>query len=402
LTQLPRQVLMIRTTMDDINQTAHKLVRHPRLECEELPFDGVQLSMLRELPKIDLHRHLVGSIRPEVLTHIADKLNVRIPVFGNDPEKIRRSSVLRSPLLGGYKAFLQKRIWGVFQHIFQHPRGCANAVYWAIADASDDNVVYVEFRVSPYGISPGFSIDLATFIKSLAAGVSAAARNYPQTLAKIILSIGRKTVYGKWQPENRSRYYDSLVAVASDYREIIAGFDLSGDEEEYPNELFTELAHKVKAKGFSFTVHAGETGDPNSIWTALNDLGADRIGHGIGAARDEALVQKLQAANIPIEICPTSNWLIGLVPSIEAHPFGDLYRRGVLLTINTDDPVIFGDTTLSLEFYRLLKAGHITLEDILRLQKNSANAIFAEQSVKENLLKTIERTSIEPHVTFAG
>lgn len=380
----------------------HKLQRQQTLECEELPFDGVQLSLLRGLPKIDLHRHLVGSIRPEVLTHIADKLNVRVPVFGNDPEKIRKSSVLNSPLVGGYKGFLQKRIWGAFQHIFSHPQGCANAIYWAIADASEDNVIYVEFRVSPYGINPDFPINLATFIKSLTIGVDAASRNYPNTVAKIILSIGRRTVYGKWHADNRSRYYDELIAIASNFRDIIVGFDLSGDEEQYPNELFTELAHKVKANGFSLTVHAGETGDPNSIWSALNELHADRIGHGIGAIKDEALLNKLRSCGTPVEICPTSNWLIGLVPSIEMHPFGHFYRKGIKVTVNTDDPVLFGDTTMSLEFYRLLRAGQMLVPDIARVQKNSVIASFADEGAKEKLLRTIEQNSVEPYLAAAA
>src|SRR5437870_1856292 len=119
----------------------HALEQYQLLECDELPFEGVQYSQLHALPKIDLHRHLVGSIRPEVLTYIADKLKIRLPVFGNDPENIRNSSVLTSPIRGGYRAFLQKRIWGVFQQIFADPRGCANAMYWGVADASRDNVV---------------------------------------------------------------------------------------------------------------------------------------------------------------------------------------------------------------------------------------------------------------------
>ena len=353
------------------------------------------------MPKIDLHRHLVGSIRPEVLTYIANQLNITIPTFGNDPESIERVAVIRQPLEGGYRTFIQKRFWSVFQYIFSKPQGCAHAIYWAIKDASLDNVAYVEFRVSPYRVNPDSPENLVQFLKSLQEGINAAMRDCPNTIAKIILSIGRRSVYGKWYRERLDEYYSQLVATASDFRNIIVGFDLSGDEEEYPNHLFKEFARKVKDSNFKLTVHAGETGDPRSIWDAIDLLGADRIGHGLGLLNDRALLRRVVDIGVALELCPTSNWLLRAAPSIEEHPFGEFFKCGVRTTVNTDDPVLFDNTTMTIEFYKLIRAHQISVDDIPKIQAYSIDAIFADDNVKAALARKFTSPSVESHCLAA-
>src|SRR5262249_35018839 len=156
---------------------------------------------------------------------------------------------------------------------------------------------------------------------------------------------GRRSVFESWEAGKRTEYYCKLVSIASDYQDIIVGFDLSGDEIEYPNERFKEFAETVKSSNFNLTIHAGETGNPGSVLSALNMLYADRIGHGIGVKNDQSLLNRIAENGIPLELCPTSNLLLGVIPSLEEHPIGDLLNRGVCTTVNTDDPVLFGGTT---------------------------------------------------------
>lgn len=364
----------------------HILSYDPNTELNTLPFEGIAPLELVNLPKIDLHRHLVGAIRPEVLVYIAEKVGVTIPTFGNDAERIRKASVISSPVINGYKHFLSKRIWSAFQHIFSSSNGTANAIYWAIADASRDNICYVEFRVSPYGINRSFPLTLHHFIAALNEGIKSAARDFPQTLVKIILSVGRRSIIEKWPSKEHSRYYDRLLTVAKAFRDIIVGFDLSGDEDQYPNNLFIEFAQRVKTNDFKLTIHAGETDSAESIWEAMELLNADRIGHGIGARNDPALMRILAERGNPIEICPTSNWLLGIVPNLESHPCRDFIEKDMKVTINTDDPVLLGPTSLSMEFYRLLVAKQITPSDINKIQLNSVEASFANESEKASLL----------------
>ncbi len=367
----------------------HILEYDPTLESEPLPFAGTTHSAIKQIPKIDLHRHLVGAIRPEVLVYIANKIGVTIPTYENDVERIRKASVISTPIEDGYKHFLMKRFWAVFQTLFSSSPGTANAIYWAIADASKDNVCYVEFRVSPYGISPDFPLTLHAFIDSLREGIRAAARHFPATLVKVILSVGRRSVIAKWPKSEHSRYYDRLITVAKAFPDVIAGFDLSGDEDRYPNALFTEFAVRVKANGFKLTVHAGETGNASSVWDAIELLNADRIGHGLGARNDSALVKVLAERKIPIEICPTSNWLLGLVPRLSDHPCRDFLEQDVIVTVNTDDPTLFGATTLSGEFYRLIVAGQLTLGDVERICRNSISVSFTSEKEKDLLYERV-------------
>lgn len=386
---------------------AHILDYNPKLEVNELPFDGNSTSQLIDMPKIDLHRHLVGAIRPQVLVYIANELGIKLPTFGNDAERIRKVSLISSPIQNGYKHFLAKRIWSVFKYIFSDKRGISNAMYWTVADAARDNVCYVEFRISPYGIqhnytpshkeygTDGSSINLYSFVSSLKKGIEAAKRDYPETIAKIIFSVGRRSVIESWEPKDRSRYYNKLITVANDFKDIIVGFDLSGDEEKYPNNLFVEFADRVKSNNFLLTIHAGETGNPESIRQAIKLLRADRIGHGIGAIHDESLMNLLAERAIPLELCPTSNLMLGLVSSMKDYPCREFLSRNLHVTINTDDPTLLGPTTLSNEFYQLLIAKQIKFTEIKKLSDFSIEASFASKEEKDQLLLKVKNFFFE-------
>ena len=368
----------------------HILNYDPQLDPEVLPFAGTTLSALSAVPKIDLHRHLVGSIRPEVLVYIANKLGVSIPTFDNNVEKIRHASVITSPLEDGYRHFLMKRFWGAFQPIFSSYKGTANALYWAIADASKDNVCYVEFRVSPYGITPDFPLTLHKFTDALREGIAAAARDFPRTLAKVIYSVGRRSIIEKWPSHEHSRYFDRLISVAKNFPDVVVGFDLSGDEDRFPNSLFTEFAHRVKGNGYKLTVHAGETDNAAAVWEAVNLLHADRIGHGIGARNDAALIRMLAEKQIPLEICPTSNFFLGIVPSLLQYPCRDFLDQGISISVNTDDPALFGSATLTGEFHRLIVAGQINVSEVEIICRNSISASFASEKEKAALLTSVQ------------
>jgi adenosine deaminase len=363
----------------------HILDYDPQLGANELPFEDELMVKLKKMPKVDLHRHLVGSIRPEVLVYIADKLGILIPIFGNDSERIRKASVVTTPKQDGYKHFLAKRIWSVFQHIFSTRSGVANAIYWAAIDAGRDGVCYVEFRVSPYGVDRTFPLNLHSFVAALRDGIEAASRDYPQLIVKIIFSIGRRSVFEKWDNSRHRQYYDRLITIAKAFDDVVVGFDISGDEEKYPNKLFIDFAERVKANNFKLTVHAGETGSASSMWEAIKLLQVDRIGHGIGAKANDRLMETLSEKKITLELCPTSNLLLGVVPDLESYPCRDFLARGIEVTINTDDPVLLGPTNLSKEFYRLIGAKQIMINDIERISNFGINASFATEREKAQL-----------------
>jgi adenosine deaminase len=120
-----------------------------------------------------------------------------------------------------------------------------------------------------------------------------------------------------------------------------AGFDLAGNEAQYPCRLFEGAFRGLRAAGAKITIHAGEACGPENIWEAIELLGARRIGHGIASVRDPELMERLRRDSICLEMCPTSNWLTQCVPTLEAHPLPQVLRAGIPVCINTDDPGIF-------------------------------------------------------------
>jgi adenosine deaminase len=362
------------------------------VDSDELPFCGVSLADIRVLPKVDLHRHLVGAIRPEVLVRTARKLAVKLNI-GENVDDVRAKMVLRTPGVCDYSTFLRKRIWGEFKNILRSELGCANAVYWAVADAHADGLAYVEFRVAPYGIGPSESLTFEQFVAGLRRGVRVAKRDFGSTNVRFILSLGRRAVYERWPSALRSRLFTETAKAASTNPDIIVGLDLSGDEDKYPNRSFIEFANIAKDLNVPLTVHAGETGRPESIWEAVDLLNAARIGHGIAAHKDKALMQKLAESNIPVEVCFTSNYLLGVVAPDSEHPFRALNEAGVCVTVNTDDPILFNETTLSLEYYGLIRANMITISDLPKLLERSAEASFLIGPEKTALIRRVRQSA---------
>lgn len=357
--------------------------------CDRLPFEGITRSQIQSLPKVDLHRHLSGSIRPEILVHIAQKIQAKLPQFGYDVEAIRRASIITRPGQIDYQHFMRKRIWSQFQHIFQSSLGTANAIYWAIADAAADNIIYVEFRISPYRLTSPPPMNLDAFLDSLRRGIQAAIKRFPCITTRIILSLSRRTIMENWPADQYRGNLARLIASASNFRDVVVGFDLSGNEEEYPNKLFVDFAEIVKSNGFGLSVHAGETKNPKSIWEAIQLLHADRIGHGIAARFDPDLMDFLSKSSIPLEICPSSNLLLGNVESMKEHPVGAFFRHGIRVTINTDNPVIFDGVSLTNEYSQLVDYKHVTANDIPVLIGNSIAASFISPEERALLTKKV-------------
>jgi adenosine deaminase len=154
----------------------------------------------------------------------------------------------------------------------------------------------------------------------------------------------------------------------------VVGVDLAGDEENYPPGLFSRPLALAREAGLGITAHAGEFAGPSSIWTAIYQLGATRIGHGIRAVEDPALLDHLRDRGITLELCPTSNLRLGLVPSAAAHPMRALVDHGVAVTINSDDPMLL-DTDISRELalaVQVLGGGDGALQRLLAAAARAA------------------------------
>ncbi len=172
----------------------------------------------------------------------------------------------------------------------------------------------------------------------------------------------------------------------------VVGVGIGGDEQKAPPELFREAYAYAADQGLRLTAHAGETAGPESIWGALN-LGVERIGHGLSASQDSELIEELATRQIPVEICLTSNLRTGCCGKISEHPVRRYFDQGLLLTLNTDDPAMFG-TTLTREYELAQTEFGFTDEHLRELARNSFEASFLPAEKKVQFLNLLDSASI--------
>jgi adenosine deaminase len=167
----------------------------------------------------------------------------------------------------------------------------------------------------------------------------------------------------------------------------VIGVGLGGSEQKYPPELYTDIYAKARKMGFHTGAHAGEAAGPASIWGAFHSLKAERIGHGTRAIEDPVLMEYLAAKQIPVECCPLSNVRTGVVKSIEAHPVKKFYDAGLLVTVNSDDPKMFGNS-LAEEYQMLEEKLGFTREEVRELILNGIRASWMAESRKQTMIKS--------------
>ena len=164
----------------------------------------------------------------------------------------------------------------------------------------------------------------------------------------------------------------------------IVGLGLGGDERRTPPHLFSEAFARAREAGFHLTAHAGETTGPERVWQTVDVLGVERIGHGIGARSDPALLNLLGERHIALEHCPTSNLRTGVVPDLKSLSLRDLMRAGVPVSINSDDPALF-NTSLEQEYARIVEAFDLTVEELIAIVESGITQSFAGERTKAML-----------------
>ena len=328
------------------------------------------------LPFIDLHRHLDGNVRLETILDLGRKHNLPLPA--RDLEGLRpHVQVVGSPeqpaTTPGVMAFIAKFRW--MTEVLVDYDACRRVAYENVEDARREGLDYVELRFSPWFMAQAHGLDPAGITEAVADGVGAGARDFQQRV-NLIGIISR--TYG---PEAGRKELEALLS----QREQIVALDLAGDEANWPGELFVEHIRQAREAGWRITVHAGESDGPHSVWQALRELGAERIGHGVAAARDPALMDYLAEHQIGIESNLTSNVQTSTVPSYAAHPAALFLERGMLVTLNTDDPGISG-IDLRYEYEVAAPAAGLTPAQLRQAQRNALAVAFLPEGAKAELL----------------
>jgi adenosine deaminase len=336
-------------------------------------------AQLYALPKVDLHRHLEGSLRLQTLAEIAQEHGIDLPSY--DIEYLRPFVTVANDE-PDFHRFLEK--FRLLQRFYPTRAAVERIAYEAVTDAADDNVKYLELRFNPLAQArvQGFSLDEVT--SWICQAVSRAQQDR-DIRVNLILSICR----------------DIGLDIAREIAEVavthrndgVVALDLTGDEAGYPAYRFADIFKWVREQGLCVTVHAGEAGGAENVYEAVTLLGAQRIGHGIRAIENSHVVHLLQEHKVALEICPTSNLQTGAVRRFGQHPLMDLLALNLRVTVNTDDPSV-SDTTLTDEYVVAMLAMGMTFEQIKRAIVIGAESSFLPQDERERLIEQL-RTELK-------
>ncbi len=325
--------------------------------------------MAETLPLIDLHRHLDGSLRLETMLELAARHGVKLP---GDTIGTLRPHVQIEGAVQDLMAFLRRLDW--MTAVLGNLDACRRVTRENVEDAKREGIAYLELRFSPYFMSRAFKLDVAGVVEAVVAGTAEGSR---ATGVKVNLIGILSRTFG---PRTCMDELEALLV----HREHLAALDLAGDEKNWPAELFTEHFQRGREAGWAITVHAGEAGGAPSVWAALRELGATRIGHGVRAIDDPKLMDYLAKHRIGLEISLTSNVQTNTVPNLAAHPLKQFLEHGLLATINTDDPGISA-IDLRHELEVAAPAAGLTPAQILQARRNAVEIAFLSPAEKKAL-----------------
>ncbi len=327
-------------------------------------------------PLLDLHRHLDGNVRLETILDLGQQHGLPLPAWdleGLRPHVQVTASNPGNRALPGVMAFIAKFRWMI--GVLADYDACRRVAYENVEDAKREGLDYVELRFSPWFMAEPHHLDPAGVVEAVADGAEAGARDFHLPV-KLIGIISR--TYGPqvgWQ---------ELNALLSQ-RDRIVALDLAGDEAHWPGELFVAHFRRARDAGWQITVHAGEAAGPESIWQAVRELGATRLGHAVAAANDPALLDYLAEQRIGIESSLTSNVQTSTVPDYAAHPIRHFVEHGLLVTLNTDDPGISA-ITLRHEYEVAAPAAGLNPDQIRQVQRNALAVAFLSDEERAALL----------------
>ena len=329
-------------------------------------------EFIRRLPKAELHLHLEGTIAPATLVELSARHDV-VPLTHHDAEALYRFSDF-TEFIESFKAVTRR---------LRDPEDYEIVAWHMMEQLAAQGVVHAEVYISVGVIYMWRNFDPRCFEPIFAALERArerAARELGLSLFWIFDAVRHFTV------EEADRVFRKAAEMREHYPSVVA-IGLGGDERRCASEPFRHLYARAQSAGLRLTNHAGETTGPEAIWEALA-IGSERIGHALSAIRDEKLLQDLKARSAPLELNPSSNVRTGVCPSFAAHPLRRYFDRGLLVTLNSDDPAFFA-SDLANEFLLAHTQQGFTRDELRQLAANSFRASFLPESEKAAWLAQI-------------
>ena len=302
------------------------------------------MTWYQELPKVELHIHLEGAIPHSALFELIQK-------YGGDPS-VPDIDALEERFK--YKSFSQFiEAWSWKNQFLKEYEDFTFIAKKTARDLAGQNIKYAELFFSP-SLFIKYGLNCQELTLSVRKGLSKVEEIEITLIADLVRDYGEES---------------ELITLSklNEVRDLgVIGIGIGGSEHEFPPELFKRLFQKARKMGFHTNAHAGEAAGAQSIWSALQDLRVERIGHGTNAINDHKLLDYLAENRVPLEMCPMSNVRTGAVDSISNHPIRECFERGIVVSVNTDDPKMF-DTSLEKEYRLLEQECGFTKKEICKL-----------------------------------
>jgi adenosine deaminase len=338
--------------------------------------DTVPLNQYLALPKVELHRHLEGSLRLETMLDIAHKDGVTVPV-----SMLNLSGLVQvqdqDPMT--FTNFLDK--FKTLRLFYRSPDVIHRVTREAVEDAAKDNVRYMELRFTPVALSRAEGFPLHDVMDWVITSSQEAAKKH-KIKVSLIASVNRHE-----SPE----LAEQVAWLATEHiKNGIVGLDLAGNEAEFPTKPFHEIFKEARQAGLRMTIHAGEWGPAENVRDAIENFEAERIGHGVRVLEDEKITALAHERGTAFEVCVTSNYQSGVVNSLSAHPLPRMLEAGLKVTVNTDDPSV-SRITLSHEYQHVCEDLNVQMDVLKHSVLTAAKASFLKDDEKKKLIDSLKK-----------
>ncbi|MBU2609744.1 MAG: adenosine deaminase [Chloroflexi bacterium] len=329
------------------------------------------LDYYQALPKVELHRHLEGSLRLATMLDIARAHGITVPT---NTTRLRHLVQVQNGEPFTYQNFLAK--FTTLRMFYRSPEVIHRITREAIEDAAKDNVRYLELRFTPVALSRAERFPMGEVIDWVCESAQQAAGEFG-IMVRLLASVNRH--------ESLELAEQVAWQAADRIEKGLVGLDLAGNEAEFPIQPFVGIFHEAQQAGLHITVHAGEWAGAASVRSALEDMHAERIGHGVRILEDQSVVALARERGAAFDVCLTSNYQSGVVASLEAHPLLKMLEAGLNVTLATDDPGI-SQITLGDEYRQTCETLGMTLEVLKERILAAARASFQPQAEREILV----------------
>lgn len=325
------------------------------------------------LPKVNLHTHLEGSVRPSTYLDLVTRLHINLPFLDDQISSNLQVDGSERNLVD----YLNKI--SVNYPVLKNYDSLRQVAFEAAEDAYLDGVIYLELRAGPL-THVAENLPVEKCIEAILEGLEAAEHKYG-IVARLIVAALR----------NHDPAQNKLLAeVALKYQDQgVVGYDLAGDEAGYPADLHLDAFHTIRRSALGLTVHAGEAAGFENVLYAIKNIGATRIGHGVQIIDSPSAMEFVKDRQVLLEICPTSNIHTGAVANLTSHPAKKIFDFGIPISIGDDDPIT-SRTHVSNELMLLKQVFHFTDKNLVEIQLTSlAHSFLHDSSLKDKLFLKI-------------